>query len=167
MNIFTIVIIVAIVLWVIRKRNEFEELRQDIARAGSEISVYQQNREDSLNDALSIAKRTYQNEVEGIERLTAKDQLNQLLALADKYPVLQSIPAFTSAMEKSFDLNREITACRTSLNGNINEYNKDINSFPGLIVAKIFGYKAEKLIDEENLASHRRLNKRGVDFANF
>ena len=164
-----IIVAVFIILffWVIKKRNHFKSLSEDIKHAGSEISVYQQKREDSLNDALSIAKISYSREVEGIERLTAKDRLDQLAYLGEKYPKLRTSDAYVLAVDNAFALNNEITACRTTLNGNISEYNKVINSFPGLIVAKLFGYKEEKLIDEENLAAHRHLNKRGVDFSSF
>ncbi len=166
-NIFTWVIIIAIILWVIKTRNAFEELRLDIKDAQSKIKVYKENRAACLNDALSIAKRGRIGEVEGIARLTADDKHDQLLALAEKYPVLQSIPSYASAMEKSFGLNQEITATRDILNGNTTEYNKAINSFPGLIVAKIFGYKEAKLIEEENLAETLHLNTRDVDFDRF
>lgn len=160
-------VVIIILAWMIKKRNLFKTLSEDIKRAGSEISVYQQKREDSLNDALSIAKISYHKEVEGVERMTAKDKLDQLQYLGEKFPKLGATESYKLAVENAFALNDEITACRTTLNGNITEYNKVISSFPGLIVAKLLGYKEEKLIDEENLAAHRHLNKRGVDFSNY
>ena len=159
--------VIILVIWVIKKRNAFESLRQDIKKAGSEISNYMKKREDSLNDALSIAKLSYGKEVEGIERLTASDKLEQLSFLGEKYPVLQTMGSYSSAVNEAFQLNHDITASRTTLNSNINEYNKVIKAFPGLIVALIFGYKEEKLIDQENLAAHRHLDMKGVDFSNY
>lgn len=164
-----IIIVVAVILisWIIKTRNTFKALLEDIKHAGSEISVYQQKREDSLNDALSIAKISYSKEVEGVERMTAKDQLNQLMYLGQKFPKLQATESYALAVQNAFSLQDEITACRTTLNGNISEYNKMINAFPRILVAKLFGYKEEKVIDEENLAAHRHLDKRGVDFSQF
>ena len=154
-----IIIVVAVILisWIIKTRNTFKALLEDIKHAGSEISVYQQKREDSLNDALSIAKISYSKEVEGVE----------LMYLGQKFPKLQATESYALAVQNAFSLQDEITACRTTLNGNISEYNKMINAFPRILVAKLFGYKQEKVIDEENLAAHRHLDKRGVDFSQF
>ena len=136
-------VVIIILAWVIKKRNLFKTLSEDIKRAGSEISVYEQKREDSLNDAMSIAKISYHKEVEGVERMTAKDKLDQLHYLGEKFPKLGATESYKLAVENAFALNDEITACRTTLNGNITEYNKVISSFPGLAL-RLQGREADR-----------------------
>lgn len=162
-----IIIAIILIIYIISKRNEFEKLRESVKHQSSEIGNFIEKRADCLEDALSIAKTAYGHEVEGIERMTAKDQLDQLRYLGEKYPYLQSISGYTDTLNKAFDLNNDITASRSLCNGNIKEYNNAIASFPGLIVAKIFGYKREKFIDEENMAANRVLKKRHVDISKY
>ena len=166
-KIIFIIIIVVLVGWLISKRNEFHGMREKIKAQGSKISVWEENRAAALNDALSIAKLACGHEVSGIERLTAGDQLMQLQFLGEKYPHLNSVSGYMEALSRSFKLNEDITAAREMLTGNIQEYNIAIGEFPGLLVARMFGFKKEELIDEENLAGHRKLSKRGVDFSQF
>ena len=162
-----IIIVIILVIYVISKRNEFERLHESVKQQSSEIGNFIDNRSECLNDALNIAKLAYGHEVEGIERMTANDQLNQLRYLGEKYPSLHSIGGYTETLSKAFDLNREITAARTICNGNIKEYNNAIAAFPGLIIAKIFGYKRVKFINEEDMAANRTLKKRHIDFSQY
>lgn len=162
-----IVIAVILVIYVIAKRNEFETLRRNVKHQASNIGIYIEKRSACLNDALNIAKISYSHEVEGIEKLTAGDQLNQLAFLGQKYPGLQSVGGYSTILQNAFALNQDIAATRTMTNGNINEYNSAIHAFPGLLIAKIFGYKDEKLIDEENIEKNKTLTKAEVDFSKF
>ena len=62
---------------------------------------------------------------------------------------------------------RDITAARQILNGNIREYNTAITSFPGSLLASVFGYQEEKFLDEENGAQNRQMNKSEIDFNQY
>lgn len=160
-------VVVCLLWYIISKRNAFNKLRRAVKQQGSSIGIQIAKRTESLNDALNIAKLSYGHEVEGIEKLTASDQLSQLNYLGQKYPELNSIAGYHEAVTKSFDLNKDITASRELLNGNIREYNDAISEFPGLIIAAMFGYKKEKFIDEENILENKKIDKSGVDFAKF
>lgn len=132
-----------------------------------DIGLYIEKRANCLNDAMNIAKISYSREVEGIERLTAKDQLDQLAFLGQKYPALTSTGEYAEILHRAFALNADITSSKALVNGSIQEYNDAITSFPGLLVAAIFGYKKETFIDEENIADNMKLNKAPVDFSKF
>lgn len=162
-----IAIVVILLLYVISKRNDFEKLRRNVKHQGSNIGIYIEKRSACLNDAMNIAKVSYSHEIEGIEKLTAGDQLNQLAFLGQKYPSLQSVGGYSEILSNAFRLNEDIAAARAMTNGNINEYNNAIHSFPGLLIAKIFGYSDEKLIDEENIEKNKTLTKAEVDFSKF
>ena len=162
-----IIIAVILLIYLISKRNKFNALRIDIQQQTSEIGNQIEKRSTCLNDALNIAKISYSHEMEGIEGATAKDQLNQLMFLTQKYPDLKFTQNYSQILTEAFELDKDIVASRTLLNGNIREYNEAISAFPGLIVAAIFGYKKEKFIDEENAAENKKIKKEVVDFSKF
>ena len=167
MSIWGYILIIILLIYIIVKRNEYARMRQDIKQAGSDISVMVEKRAASLNDALSIAKIGYKSEVDGIEKLSCSEQLSQLAYLGQKYPSLTSVGNYSETLSHAFHLNSDISAAREILNGNINEYNHLVTAFPGNIIALLFRYKAEKVIDEENLEKHRHLSTKDVDFDKF
>ncbi len=166
----TIIIIVAAIIilsYTLSRRNRFESLRKGIRAEASNIGIYVDKRTECLKDLMEIAKLNYTHEVEGIEKLTEKDQLNQLLFLGQKYPELRTTGAYAEQMRQATVLQDDIAASRVLLNGNIREYNDEISQFPALIVAKLFGYKEEKFIDEENIESNKKLKKEEIDFSKY
>ena len=103
----------------------------------------------------------------GIEQLTANDKLEKLAFLGQKYPDLKAINGYEEILKQANNLNRNISASRQLLNGNIRVYNTAISNFPGVIIAAIFGYTAEKFIDEENYEKNKEIDKSDVDFTKF
>lgn len=164
---FWIIVLVVLAWYVIKTRNRFEEMRQDVKQAGSNIGIYMDKRRQCLTDALNIAKIAYENEVQGVERMTAKDQLDTLLFLGQKYPDLQYTNNYSTILQNAMQLDSDISAQRVILNGNINLYNKAVTAFPGSIVASLFGYKQEKRIDEDNIKENIVLDKSDVDFSKY
>lgn len=163
-----ITLAVIIVLgYVISKRNTFEKLRRAVRTEASNIGIYVQKRTDCLNDLMNIAKVSYTNEVKALKDLTVSEQMDKLQYMGETYPQLQSSAAFHEQMRQASILQQDITACRTLLNGNVEEYNNEISSFPGNLIAKMFGYKEEKLIDEENIERNRKLERSDIDFSQY
>lgn len=166
-KIIFIIIIVVLVGWIISKRNEFEKMREMIKTKKGDIKIQEKKRFEAIDHAMKVAKKAYANEVEGIERLTAGDQLEQLQFLMEKYPSLASIGNYTEAVHSSFGLSADIAAARKLVNGNIQAYNIAIGEFPGLLVARMFGYKKEKLIDEDRLEEVMHLGQVDLDFSQY
>ena len=167
MKFVIIVIVVILLIYIISKRNSFNELRRSIKHQESSIGIQIEKRSRCLHDAMNIAQLACSHEVGGMERLTARDQLNQLAYLGEKYPSLSSHSSFTMSIHEAFELNRDITASKEMLDGNINRYNNAITSFPGLLVAAMFGYKPEKFVDEDSAAENRKMHKQEVDFSQY
>ncbi len=167
MEFIVIGIIIVILIYVITKRNQFNKLRRAVKEEGANIGIQISKRTACLNDALNIAKLSHSHEVDGIERLTAKDQLNQLSYLGQKYPTLNAVSGYGTILNKALVLNEDIAACRELLNSNIRIYNDTISTFPDLIVAAILGYKQEKFVDEDNIEENKQLDKSDIDFSKF
>ena len=168
LKILGIIILVLILKYVISKRNQFNKLRRAVKQQGADIGIQISKRTACLNDALSIAKVSYEKEVAGLERLTVSAQLEKLRYLGgEAYPSLQSTAGYNEALMQAMALDRDIAATREILNGNIRAYNDAITEFPALIVAAILGYKKEVFIDEENIEENKKLDKTEVDFSKF
>lgn len=164
---FSAIVPVIIIIYIISKRNEFDTLRRSVQHESANIGIQMSKRTACLNDALNIAKITYAHEIEGIEKLTSEQRLEKLAYLGQKYPDLQSVRGYNMIMQEAMELNKDISATRELVNGNIRNYNDAISSFPGLIIAVVFRFKREKFIDEENIAENRKLDKSEVDFSRF
>ena len=167
MKFLFIALLVIIVGYVISKRNTFNRLRRAVQQQGSDIGIQISKRTACLNDALTIAKVSYEKELAGIEQLSPNDKMEKLRYLGELYPELMSTQGYQTALMQSFELNKDISATRELLNGNIRVYNDAISDFPGLIVAKLFGYEPEKFIDEENIEENKKIDKTDVDFSKF
>lgn len=167
MDIIKIVIVLIVLFYVIGKRNSFNSLRRSVTQASSDIGIQISKRSACLNDALSIAKKNYEHEVAGIDKLSNKDKLEKLQYLGQRYPSLRSSDGYNTLVSEAISLDKDIAAQRTIVNGNIREYNDAISQFPGLIIAFVFRYKEIKFIDEENIEENRKLDKTEVDFSKF
>ena len=167
MGILFIVFVIWFLSYMIKKRNEFNKLRRMVTQASSNIGIEISQRSACLNDALSIAKKNYEHEVSGIDKLSNAEQLKQLQYLGDKYPTLRATEGYNRIIGEAIELDKNIAAQRTIVNGNIREYNDAITAFPALIIAFILRYKTIKFIDEENIEENRKLDKTEVDFSKF
>lgn len=165
--IIILAVIILILAYLVSKRNRFQALKNEVDAQKSNISNYIEQRTKYLNDALNVAKISYSHEVEGMEKLTANEKFEQLRALGERYPQLQNTASYQETISRLPMLERDIAASKTLLNGNIREYNEAISMFPALIVAKIFGYKRETFIDEENMESNKVTDRSEVDFSKF
>lgn len=161
------ILIIILIIYIISKRNGFEKLRRSVTQEGSNIGIQNEKRIKLLKDAMGIVKVSYSHEIDGIEQLTINDQLDKLLYLGQKYPDLKSIGPYDDIVRKTFEINEDICAKKELLNGNIRMYNDAITEFPGMIVAKLFGYKPEKFLDEENFEENKKVIKEEIDFSKF
>lgn len=167
-KIILIAIAVIIVLgYIIGKRNSFENLRTAVKTQASNIGIYMQKRTDCLRDLLEIATISHKREVDAIKTLTPQEQFDQLMYMGQTYPALQSSQAYHEQMRQASILQQDIASCRALLNSNVQEYNKAIRTFPGLLIANMFGYKEEKLIGEEHLEANRQLDRSELDFSKY
>ena len=133
---YFLIIVAAIAVYVIMTRNKFNELQQMIKNGVSDIGV----------------------QSEALDRT-----LDKLIDIGQKYPDLKSIGEYSAIARKSEMLDKNLTAARQLVNGNIREYNTAINNFPGTIVASMFGFKEEAFIDAENYEKNKSLERRNLD----
>lgn len=69
------------------------------------------------------------------------EQLNELLILAESYPVLKSNEQFLQLQRSLFEVEAQIAAARRFFNAAVNDYNNAVTTFPSNLVATGLGYK--------------------------
>lgn len=75
--------------------------------------------------------------------------VGRLFAVAEAYPDLKASENFRQLQTELSALEDDIAASRSIYNGNARIYNDRIQSFPGLLVAKPFGFAAREYFELE------------------
>ena len=76
--------------------------------------------------------------------------LSRLFALAENYPDLKASTNFLSLQESLQDIEDEVQLARRYYNGTVRDYNILVESFPSLIVARMFGFRQADFFELED-----------------
>ena len=167
---FVALLFVAVVYFV-RIYNGLISLRENVRKAWANIDVLLSQRHDELPKLVETCKRYMQYEQETLERVmqarsavfkaqgrgdvpalgAAEDQLRQglgrLFALAENYPDLKADQSFRHLQTRISELEEAIADRRELYNESVNLNNIRIQTFPDLIVARMFEFKAAALLE--------------------
>jgi LemA protein len=72
-----------------------------------------------------------------------KGSLSRLLVVAEQYPQLKATENFTKLQGQLEGIENGVKGARNNFNNAIQTYNVKVRSFPGNILAGLFGYKAK------------------------
>ena len=167
---FLALLIVAAVYFV-RIYNGLIALRENVRKAWANIDVLLTQRHDELPKLVETCKRYMQYEQETLERVmqarsavfkaqsrgdvaavgAAEDQLRQglgrLFAVAENYPELKADSSFRHLQTRISELEEAIADRRELYNESVNLNNIRIQTFPDLIVARMFEFKQSALLE--------------------
>lgn len=154
-------IVIALIAWVIKTTNKFTDLKTDIDKLNSDIGNYREQKIEAINDAIGMAR-----EAVGQERslLNVGEDANNLLALGEKYPQLQSIAGYNQTVSRSISLQKDISSSKTIYNSKVSEYNKAIKIFPNCIVASMFHIEKAEFIDEASFKDNVTNNYKKIEY---
>ena len=165
----SIVIAIAIILVIIIVLyNNLERLNNRVKQAESGIDVYLNERFDLIPNLVECVKAyskheqtifteianlraTYVNTGKGIrnaEKLNNK--MNELMAVAENYPELKASEQYLNLQKTLTKLESQLQAARRIYNAEVTNYNDKVTLVPSNIVAKMFGFKEEKLFEIED-----------------
>lgn len=163
---------VAVVLWVIVAYNRFVRLVQQAQEAWADIDVQLKRRYDLIPNLVETVKGYASHERETLDQVTTArtqatqihvdpsqvtpDQikamasaeaglgqaLGRLLAVAENYPDLKANQNFLELQRELSDTENKIQAARRFYNGNVRDLLVGLQSFPGNVIAGVFGFKA-------------------------
>jgi LemA protein len=161
-------IIVLIVIWVISLYNKLVRLRNRRQNAFADIDVQLRQRHDLVPQLVETVKGYAAHEKELLLRITearsaamsattiddkirAEQQLGSALqglkVQVEAYPDLKANQNFLQLQEELSDIENKLAASRRFFNAATTEYNNSVESFPGNLIARNFGFKREIMFD--------------------
>lgn len=158
-------------VYLVRIYNGLIALRENVRKAWANIDVLLTQRHDELPKLVETCKRYMQYEQETLERVmqarsavftaqsrgdvaavgAAEDQLRQglgrLFAVAENYPELKADNSFRHLQTRISELEEAIADRRELYNESVNLNNIRIQTFPDLLVARMFEFKPAQLLE--------------------
>lgn len=165
---FVLGIIVLIIVWVISLYNGLVRLRNRRQNAFADIDVQLRQRHDLVPQLVETVKGYASHEKELLTKITearsaamsatsidgkivAEQQLSAALSglrvQVEAYPDLKANQNFLQLQEELSDIENKLAAARRFFNGATTEYNNAVESFPGNLVARNFGFAKEIMFD--------------------
>ena len=169
-------IIAVIVLWAIFSFNGFVSRINRTKEAWADIDVQLKRRYDLIPNLVAAVKgyaahesAAFQNVTEARSRAMQAGTPNEkaqaenaltgtlksLFAVAEAYPDLKANQNFLQLQQELGDTEDKIQAARRFYNGNVQELNTAVQSFPSNVIAGMFGFKLMdlfQLTDSESAA---------------
>lgn len=165
-------VLLLIVLWLVITYNGFVRLRNRAKEAWADIDVQLKRRYDLIPNLVSTVKGYAAHESTAFENVTkARAQamqaqtpeqkgeaenmlagtLKSLFAISEAYPELKANQNFLALQNELSDTENKIQSARRFYNGNVRDLNTGLESFPGNLIASMFGFiKMEYFELEEN-----------------
>ena len=166
-TIITLVIVAVALILVfsfIGTYNGMAQGREKVDTARSNIDTVLQRRADLIPNLVSTVKALSNHELAALEKVTAaraamvgasntadklaaNDELtaaiNALVVSVEAYPEISSATAYTSLMDELSGTENRIAVARRDYNESVKTYNNKIITFPGNIIAGMFGFEKE------------------------
>lgn len=161
-------IIVLIIIWVISLYNSLVRLRNRRQNAFADIDVQLRQRHDLIPQLVETVKGYATHERELLlkvtearttainaktidDKIVAEQQLTSALqglrVQVEAYPDLKANQNFLQLQEELSDIENKLAAARRFFNGATTEYNNAVESFPGSLIARNFGFAREIFFD--------------------
>lgn len=161
-------LLVLLVLWVISLYNGLVRLRNRRQNAFADIDVQLRQRHDLVPQLVETVKGYAAHEKDLLMKITearsaamaaktiddkivAEQQLTSALqglkVQVEAYPDLKANQNFLQLQEELSDIENKLAASRRFFNGATTEYNNAVESFPGNLVARNFGFQREIMFD--------------------
>lgn len=161
---------VPLILWVAMSYNLLVRARNMVSEAWSGIDVQLKRRHDLIPNLIDSVK-AYSSHERGLftniaetrsqsmatDAIPAKGevenalsgQLKTLLAIAESYPDLKASANFLGLQKSLSEIEDQIQYARRYYNATVRDYNIRVQSFPGLLFAKLFGFATAEFFEIE------------------
>jgi LemA protein len=170
-SVLFLALLVVAAVYVVRIYNGLVGLRENVRKAWSNIDVLLTQRHDELPKLVETCKRYMAYEQETLERVmqarsavfraqgqgdvtalgAAEQQLREglgrLFAVAENYPDLKADQGFKHLQTRISQLEESIADRRELYNEAVNLNNIRVQTFPDLIVARMFEFKQSALLE--------------------
>ena len=178
-----VVVIVLLILFLIGIYNGMVRARNRVDESWSGIDVQLKRRHDLIPNLVETVKGYAAHEKEVFENVTQAraaamgaqgpaqsaqaegvltNALGRLFAVAEAYPVLRATENFQQLQAELTNTEDQIAGARRIYNGNVQEYNTKIQTFPAAVFAGMFGFSKREFFELESAADREVPN---VSFA--
>lgn len=169
-NAVFLALIVLALVWSVVVYNGLVQLKHNIAKAWANIDVLLKQRHDELPKLVEVCRQYKHFEQETLARVTEararvarareahdvpalgaaenllRAGLGQIFAVAEAYPELKANEHFMQLQTRITALENGIADRREWYNESVNVHNVRIEQFPDLIIARLFNYVAQPLL---------------------
>lgn len=171
---FVLILLVGLLVWGITTFNGLVRLRNQVNEAWAGIDVQLQLRYELVPNLLATVKGYMQHESSVLERVTRlrgqtslspeerageenglSRSIGKLFALAEAYPELKASEGFQQLHQSLVNIEDQLQFARRYYNGSVRDNNNRVESFPSMLVARLFGFKLAEFFEIE-LASQRQ-----------
>ena len=175
-TIVILVIVLLLVIWAVSIYNNLVKLRNNRENAFANIDVQLKQRYDLIPQLVSTVKGYATHEREVLERVTAarsaamgattvneKVQADNMMTSAlaglkvslEAYPELKANQNFMQLQSEIADIENKLAAVRRFFNSATRELNNAVETVPGNIFAKMFGFSRQPMFEvpQENRAA--------------
>ena len=171
-NIILIVAVAIIFVFCIFVYNSLIRLSNKVKEAFSTMDVYLKQRFDLIPNLVDTVKAYAKHEADTLEEITKRragvlagdidgqiegemrigEALSRILVVVEKYPELKANENFLDLHKRIVKAEEEIAFARRYYNGSVRQYNDKCQMFPYNIIANIFGFRAKKMYEIQNVA---------------
>ena len=164
--IITIIVLIIIYLWA--TYNSLIKLSNTVKESFSTMDVYLKKRWDlipnivetvkgyakheksTLKEVIELRNSTYDN-MSTNEKVDVNNKLSEridkLMVIAEEYPVLKANDNFKDLSQQLTKVEEDIANSRKYYNGAVRIFNDKVQMFPSNIVAKMLGFKEQKMFE--------------------
>lgn len=170
-NLIIIAVVAVLAIWGISKYNGMVNADETVTKAWANVETQYQRRADLIPNLVATVKGYAEHEKSTFEAVTnaranatqvtlsvdelteenmkkfqeAQSQvssaLSRLLAVSENYPELKASEQFIELQAQLEGTENRINTARVEYNAEVKEYNVSIRSFPGNIIASLFGFQ--------------------------
>ena len=174
-SILTTIFIIILLIFIIRIYNKLVALKNQVDAAWSDISVQLKRRHDLIPKLVEVVQQyaqyeqavltrvtTLRSESKKLEKINEDDlketglieqeleqQIKQLVILAEDYPDLKASEHFIELQRELSIVEDTLQHARRFYNGAVRLLNTQIDSFPDLIMARLFNYQYRQYFQME------------------
>ena len=152
------------------KYNQFVNLEEEVNQQESQIETQLQRRGDLIPNLVSTVQgyASHEEEIftdiadarsrlsgaENVEEMAEANNevtsaLSRLLAISENYPELQASEQFTGLRDELAGAENRIAVARQDYNTAVQEYNRNTRTFPGNMVAGLFGFSEKPYFEAD------------------
>src|SRR5699024_1771935 len=166
-------LIILVAILIVPRYNSLVNLDEDVNNAESNIDTQLQRRADLIPNLVNTVQeyadhdeevlmniadaRSNITNADNMEEVAEADSdmrsaLSRLIAVAENYPELQASEQFTGLRDELAGAENRIAVSRQDYNTTVQEYNRNTRTFPGNLIAGIFGFEEKPYFEADESA---------------